>query len=86
MDQLIQKCPSRPQCHLMDMPHLPLPVEAAAALPAAKSYCQAKVRPCEKAEGSDAVESCRQIASPGDKAGIGERRVCAVYVCPFEGR
>ena len=24
MDQLIQKCPSRPQCHLLDIPYLPL--------------------------------------------------------------
>ena len=46
---------------------------ARAARPPAKSYCQAKVRPCEKAGWSDAVESCRQIASPGDKAGIEER-------------
>ena len=62
---------------------------ARAARPPAKSYCQAKVRPCEKAGGSDAVESCRQIASPGDKAGIDERegeeerRVSAVSILSF---
>ena len=36
----------------------------------AKQRCD---RARRKAEGSDAVESCRQIASPGDKAGIDER-------------
>ena len=28
MDQLIQKCPSRPQCHLPDIPYLPFHGEA----------------------------------------------------------